>query len=398
MREKLAIIFSFVLIFAFNTADNAIAPLVGPLSEAFGVGAGQALWLITACTAGTVAGLIVGPAALRALHPARFLLLSAAALAATQALFALSSSFAAALLFRSISGLGAGFAAVFMWRLAFHGLSKPAMPTMLAVLMSARPLATAIGVPLAALGAWKMSWQTPVWAVAALTAAGGLALYFSMPAAAAEQPDERPKSLLGTYASALSVPHALTYYAGFTVNRMAYFGFYAFCGVWFDGHYGLDLKSIGLALLIIGLAEALVNFATPAIIKRLGHRPVFTISLGASGVLLPLFIFGRLPLPAAIALIALFMLLDRVYSMALVMTIPDMFPHTGDKTAFGSLNTLTAWGGLMIISWFQGAFLGKIGMTGIEAALIAAFLAGSAMLYLVQKRTVLREPAPAAPR
>ncbi|MDT8287837.1 MAG: MFS transporter, partial [Elusimicrobiales bacterium] len=377
MREKLAIIFSFILIFAFNTADNAIAPLVGPLAEAFGVGTGEALWLITACTAGTVTGLMIGPAVLRALHPARFLLASAAALAVTQALFAMSSDFSAAILFRTVSGLGAGFIAVFMWRLAFHGLSKPAMPMMLAVLMSARPLATAIGVPLAALGAWKMSWQTPVWAVAALTAASGLALYLSMPARAAEQPEEPPKSLLGTYATALSVPHASAYYAGFTINRMAYFGFYAFCGLWFDRHYGLDLRSMGIALLIIGLAEALINFATPAIIKRLGHKPVFTVSLLLSGLLLPLFVFGRLPLPAAIAVISLFMLLDRVYSMALVMTIPRMFPQAGDKTAFGSLNTLTAWGGLMIISWFQGAFLDTIGMTGIEAMRCARPVVGA---------------------
>lgn len=390
MRERLAIIFSFILIFAFNTADSAIAPLVGPLAEAFGVGAGRALWLITACTAGTVCGLLIGPAALGALRPAPFLLLSAAALAAAQALFALSSSFTAALLFRWTAGLAAGFIAVFMWRLAFHGLSRPARPMMLAVLMSARPLATAIGVPLAALGAWQMDWQTPVWVVAFLTAAGGLALYLAMPASVSEQPEETPKNPLAAYAAALSAPHAAAYYAGFTINRMTYFGFYAFCGVWFDRHYGLDLKSMGLALLVIGLAEALINFAAPALIKRLGHKYVFTASLLASGILLPLFIFGRLPLSSAIMFIALFMLLDRVYSMALVMTIPDMFPEVGDKTVFGSLNTLTAWGGLLLISWFQGVFLEKIGLIGVETVLLAAFLAGSAMLYLVQKRTVLR--------
>ena len=175
---------------------------------------------------------------------------------------------------------------------------------------------------------------------------------------------------------------------------MAYFGFYAFCGLWFDHHYGLDLKSLSLALLIIGLAEAAVNFSTGRVLKAFGHRTTFLVSLGLSGVLLPLFLFGRPGLEVAVALIALFMLLDRVYSMALVISIPQMFPSPGDRTAFGSLNTLTAWGAMMLISWFQGQFLKPLGMAGIEAFLVLCFFAGSAMLYHVQERTVFSAPAP----
>ena len=77
-RDSAAIFFSFLLIFAFNSADNSIAPLVKPLSETFMVSQSQALWLISACTAGTVAGLIAGPAAILLLEPGMFLLCSLA--------------------------------------------------------------------------------------------------------------------------------------------------------------------------------------------------------------------------------------------------------------------------------------------------------------------------------
>jgi len=170
---------------------------------------------------------------------------------------------------------------------------------------------------------------------------------------------------------------------------MAYFGFYCFCGIWFDRHYGMDIKSISLALLIIGLAEALVNFSTAKIIKLFGHKATFIGSLAASAVLLPAFIYGKLPAAAAVAVIAVFMLLDRIYSMALVITIPQMFPSAGDKTAFGSLNTLTAWGAMMIISWLQGKMLEPFGITAVETLILVCFFAGAAMLYTVQKRTVL---------
>ena len=176
-REKLAAVFSFILIFAFNSVDNAIAPLVTPLSRAFAVQAGHALWLISACTAGTVVGLIFGPAALDKLKTDKLLLLALFGLVASQVLFGFSENFRLALALRGISGVCAGLIATIMWRLAFHGVSKENMPVMMAVLMSARPLATAIGVPLSAIGAWKYSWQTPVWAMAAITAAGGFFLH-----------------------------------------------------------------------------------------------------------------------------------------------------------------------------------------------------------------------------
>ena len=395
-KEMPAILLSFIFIFAFNSIDNAIAPLVGPISSSFLIPPEKALWLISVCTGGTVAALLAGPAILAKFPAKELLLWTLAVMGASQALLAVSGNFGQALALRAVSGFAAGIVATLMWRLTFHGVSKQNFPHMIAVLMSARPLATAIGVPMAGLMAWKMNWQTPVWVIAALTTASGLGLYFVFPSGADGTTPEK-SGLLEPYRRALSVPHAVFYYSGITINRMAYFGFYAFCGIWFDRHYGLNIKSISVALLIIGLAEALINFSTAKIIKRFGHKPTFLASLGLSAVLLPLFIFGKLPLPAAVAVITLFMLLDRVYSMALVISIPQMFPSTGDKTAFGSLNTLTAWGAMMIISWFVGRFLPALSMAGVEAFIVLCFFAGSAMLYRVQKSTVLAQaPAGAA--
>lgn len=402
-KELLAVVFSFILIFAFNSIDNAIAPLVSPIGNFFGVSEEKALWFISVCTGGTVTALIFGPAVLQYVKARTLLFWTLIVLASSQVLFALCPNFAGAMVFRFLSGAAAGLVASVMWQLTFHGVSKRSFPAMIAVLMSARPLATAIGVPLAGILAWDTYWQLPIWIIAGLTAVSGVLLYIFYPqesnadSAGGKAEEPARKGIVTPYVSALSVPYALPYYIGSTINRMAYFGFYSFCGIWFFHHYQLNIRDISYALLVIGLTEALINFSTGKIIAKCGHKPTFLVSIILSGILLPIFIYGELPLKAAVAAISVFMLLDRVYSMALVISIPKMFPSTGDKTAFGSLNTLTAWGAMTVISWFQGQFLGSWGMRAMETSIIVCFFAGLIALCWIQKKTIFDRAADAEP-
>lgn len=390
-KEKIAIISSFILIFAFNAIDNAISPLVNPISKTFGIAEASALLLISVCSGATALALLLGPALISMGRAKKMLLGTVLAMGIAQTGFALTSSFAAAIIFRMAAGFAAGLIATLMWRITFHGVSKDNFPAIIAVLMSARPLATAIGVPLAGLLAWKIAWQLPMEIIAALTTGSGLLLYAFFPEKA-DMPLEENKSsgIIKPYVKALSVPHALNYYIGITINRMAYFGFYSFCGIWFYKHYGMNIKDISFALLIIGLAEAAVNFSTNKIIKIFGQKKTLLASIGISAVLLPLFIYGKFAAGLTIGMIAAFMLLDRVYSMALIITIPQMFPSTGDKTAFGSLNTLTAWGAMMLIAGFQSRFADILGIHAMETVILACFFISAAMLIRIQYKTVLK--------
>ncbi|MCX5795206.1 MAG: MFS transporter [Elusimicrobia bacterium] len=393
MRDRLTVAFSFALIFSFSSIDSAISPLVGPIHSYFRVPLDQALWLISSATAGIVLGVLAGPALTSSLRVARVLAAGTAGLVAAHALFLLTGSFSAALVLRFLFGLSCGMVASVLWWLTFHGVDKAYYPAMIVVLMSARPLATAIGVPAVGLAASRLDWRAPLWALGGLIALSGAGLCRVMHEPPGAKRPLRLGRLVGEYAEALRVPFAGAYYAGLTINRMCYFGFYALSGIWFIRHYGLGLEAISLALLVIGLAEAMVNFLVPRMIKAWGHDRLFTGSLVLSGLLLPLFLSGRLPLAWAVAAVTLFMLLDRVYSMAAVITIPRMFPVTGNKTTFGSLNTLTAWLGLTLISGFEGRFTESLGIAAVQWVLGACFVAGSALLYWVQKQTVRGRPA-----
>lgn len=381
---------SFILIFAFSSVDSSISPLVSELQAHFKVPLARVLLLISYATAGVVASVLVGPALTASFRVSRLLAAAVAGLVLSHSLFLACDDFSLALLCRLGFGLCSGTVAAVLWWLSFHGVSKDYFPAMIAVLMAARPLATALGAPAVGLWAAQGSWQPPLWSLAVLIAASGGLLCALMPR---EETKKRPlslRTLLDDYRQVLRLPHAASYYLGMTVNRMCYFGFYALSGIWFMRHYGLDLARISLALLAIGLGEAVVSLFVPAMVKAWGHGRVFPPSLAASALLLPFFLPGWLPLKAAVALLALFMVLDRIYSAAAVMTLPQVFTITGNKTAFGSLNTLCAWTGLTASSWLEARFTERLGLAWIEWGLIACFLLGSWLIYRVQRDTVLR--------
>ena len=388
-QETLLAVASFLVIFSFSTVDSAISPLVQVLKGFFEVAEPRVLYLISLCTLGTVSGIIVGPA-LTASFPIRsLLLLSGAGLSGGLCLFLLSDRFLPALAARGLFGLSSGLFASCMWWVTFYGVSRSGSEKMITVLMSARPLATALGVPLTGMLAGVWFWKFSFWAFFGLLGLGVLLLVgLSHAMKNSHLEPFSPGKVLRDYQTAFRIPFATAYYLGFTLNRMCYFGFYVLAGIWFHRHYGASLGDISRALLLIGLAEAGVNFFVPVIRRHIGHRTAFHGCLWCSILLFPLFIHGSCSYPLALGLITIFMMLDRIYCMSLVITLPEMFPGAQNKTVFGSLNTLTAWAALTLISLLAGRFLDSWGLPAMQHLLWALFFVGSLLLIYVQQKTV----------
>lgn len=395
MKGWLVVISSFVLIFAFCSVDSSISPMVGPIHSFYGIPLEKTLWLISYCTVGIVIGVFMGPALTESFKVFNLILVGVIGLVISLVIFLLVRDFYLSLVFRFIFGLSTGVIASTMWWITYYGVSEKYYQAMVAVLMSARPLAVAIGVPFSGIVATKFQWQTPFWTFVGLILIGGLMLLFSATFRENEKKKITLKKIFKEYANAFSVPFSLPYYLGYVFNRMCYFGFYSMAGIWFIRNYGLSLEKISYALLLVGLVEAVVNLFIPKLIRVFGHKPLFTASITLSAFVFYAFIGGWLPLKAAVIMITIFVCLDRIYCMAAIITIPYMFPSAGNKTTFGSLNTLTAWIGLTFISWFEGEFIDAFGLAVIGHILFICFVAGSAMLYYVQYKTVFRSEAQA---
>lgn len=384
MKSLGAVAASFLFIFFFSSVDNSVSPMIKEISDWYLINPEKALLFISVCSMAVIPGLLAGPWLIAVFSPQRALLFSGILLSVSAFLFSFFSSFHAGLAARIFAGFASGTAASVMWWLAYHGVEKKHMGFMLATLMSARPLATAIGVPLAGLLAFSLDWRYPVWGLGFLIMFSGLWLYFSFPRGDGSRPE---KKIFSGYLSALRTPYAPLFYSGFFLNRMCYFGFYAFCGLWFRKHYGLDLRSISIYLFFIGLGEAFINFFSAALVSRFGWMKTFLWPYMLSLVLLPFFIFGKMQIRLAVFLIFFFMLLDRVYSMALVIRIPAMFSSSGDKTAFGSLNTLSAWLAGSAVSALFSRLISERGLFPAEISLIFFFAAGFSLIFYCLKKT-----------
>jgi predicted MFS family arabinose efflux permease len=105
LLDRLRVVFSFVLIFAFSSIDSAISPMVESLHLHFGVPLDSVLLLISSATTGIVLGVIAGPALTASLRVSRLLAAGAAGLVAAHALFLLAPGFHLALACRFLFGL-----------------------------------------------------------------------------------------------------------------------------------------------------------------------------------------------------------------------------------------------------------------------------------------------------
>ena len=385
--DRLTVIASLVIIFAFSSVDLAISPLVKIFGDYYSIPTERILWLISYCTLGIVAGVFIGPAITATFRVRTVSAVSAFVMASSLALFLVVQDFYTALFLRVLFGLSVGVISTVMWWLAYHGVSQKFMHPMITVMMAARPMAVALGVPITGMISMNYGWKNSFILLLGIIAISSLILYKSMPKDSAEKQRFKPSAIINSYVSTLKIPYALLFFLGLFINKICYFGFYSMAGIWFMNKYGLTPFAIAGTLLYIGLAEACINFVIPFLIKKWGQKRVFAGGVLLGGIIFSLLFRGTFSLKISIVLFALFAMMDRIYSMAMVVKLPDMFKGCENKTVLGSMVTLSSWTSLMGISWVEGEFLKVWGINNIGIILLVSFIVGSGILWWVQEKT-----------
>ena len=151
-------------------------------------------------------------------------------------------------------------------------------------------------------------------------------------------------------------------------------------GAWLETSFGLSLSTLGLASMVVGVAEAVAESGTALLTDRLGKRRsvlIGLLGLAASLVLLPL--LARLGLAAALSGVVLITLSFEFGIVSLLPLATELAPEARASlmslamTAFSLGRILGAVAGGLLWQW-QGGTIAINAWAGAACALLAAGL------------------------
>lgn len=241
-----------------------------------------------------------------------------------------------------------------------------------------------IGVPVAGFLIDRFDWRAP-WTV--LIGLGTLGLWLTHTALPLGQPSARRRAngrsiahLARTWRHLLGRRRVVVLLLTSLLLTMALEIPFIVYGAWLETSFGLSLSVLGVASIIVGLAEASAELGTTLLTDRLGkHRSVLAglFGLAASLVLLPS--LARLGLVAALAGVALVMLTFEFAIVSLLPLATELAPE--ERASLLSLNVAAfslgrivgAASGGWLWHW-HGTSIALHAIVGAASALAAAIL------------------------
>jgi predicted MFS family arabinose efflux permease len=375
---------------AVATAHRIVYPFLPALARGLGVSLGVASMLVTVrLVAGLVAPL-VGPVADRSGR--RRTMETALLLLAFASLMLVGvGTFAGALAAFALYGL-----AKVLYDPAVHAYLGDTVPyerrgRAIGILEISWSTAWLLGVPAAGFLAERLGWRAP-WAALIIIGVFGAGLtHVGLPAGhrRTEPANNLPyaRSLIARWQALLRFrPVVILLAASLLLVASQEIAFIVY-GAWLESAFNLSLTTLGLASIVVGLAEAVAELGTTLLTDRWGKKRSVVrglLSLTASMILLPL--LARLGLAAAMAGVVLMMLSFEFSIVSLLPLATEIAPAA--RASLLSLN-VTAISLGRIVGAAGGSWLwGQVGgiapnaIAGAVLALAAAMAIGWGMVEI----------------
>ncbi|MGC9333948.1 MAG: MFS transporter, partial [Anaerolineae bacterium] len=242
-----------------------------------------------------------------------------------------------------------------------------------------------LGVPAAGFLIDRYSWRSP-WIVLAVLGVLSLGLtHARLPAGTpVPQPGSQStaqSSLLDRWWGLLRRPAVIALLLTSLLFSMAMEIPFIVYGAWLEDAFGLSLTTLGLASIVVGLAEASAELGTTVLTDRLGKkRSVLLGLLGMTACLLLLPMLANAGLVAALTGVVLVVVAFEFAIVSLLPLVTEMAP--GSRASLLSLNvtafSLGRMAGAMAGGWlwaWQSQRIAVQAAAGAACALLAAVLA-----------------------
>ncbi|MBF0206695.1 MAG: hypothetical protein HQK53_07375 [Oligoflexia bacterium] len=368
---------SFITIFIFVTIDNVISPLIMPLHHFYNVPMPEILKLLSSCNLGIVIGTFLGPIILQHLKIFYTYLLAIVTFSLFLLLFVFIKNFNIALGVRFFLGISSGLFASCYWWLTFDeeklSHNKDAM---ISVLLSARPLAISLGVPLLVASTIGIHWQLSFLLYGMILLLVNIPFICSIKGLESTRSTSVSRNIFSDYATTLRAPNFYNYYFSLFLISIPYFGFYSLSGYWFLSLFNRSPISLSAIFLCIGCGEVIATLCAPLLNKKYSSATLFSAMSLIGIVSYTLFIFSTTNLYLTLLGIFCFLISNRIYLFILTKKLPVIFPNHPNKATLGSLSTLISWAGFAGISYLQSQLLPIIDLPTIGLLMFTALLLG----------------------
>lgn len=274
---KIISLLSFLTMFVIGTDTFIVAPLLPTLSSIFNIELQYSGWMVSAYALGfALLAPVAGPLSDKS-DRKKVLLLGLIAFTATTSLCGMVAGFWGMIGMRFLAGVSAAFVSPQIWAAIPMLVPPEKIVKTMGAATAGLAIAQVAGIPLGSFLAYY-SWRLPFFFVGLVSIILWILLFFYYPSVPGHINDKE-SGLFNTYKRLAKNKKLVLFLFAYLVFQTGNFEAISFYGSWFKKSFDLDLLHISIAMMFVGIGNAIGSLFGSKLVKKWGLYKSLAISI-----------------------------------------------------------------------------------------------------------------------